>query len=141
MTDDYRGYLKFDDIVKHFVVNHSKGEFVSLKDKRVHTQTIEGFFSILKRSIKGNYIAISKKYLPMYLAQAQFTYNHRKMTKNLFDYFMKNALSHEKCMFDYKPIEKPEKMAYIPRKKKYQTVTCVKCKLPKKTPIKKKRTK
>lgn len=118
MTDDYRGYMKFDDIIKHYSVNHSKGEFVK---GSVHTNTIEGFFSILKRSIKGNYIAISKKYLPLYLAQAQFTYNHRKITKNLFDYFMKNALSHEKCMFNYKPIEDPSKIAYIPRKKKYQT--------------------
>jgi transposase-like protein len=141
MTDDYRGYMKFDDIIKHFVVNHSKGEYISLKDKKVHTNTIEGFFSILKRSIKGNYIAISKKYLPMYLAQAQFTYNHRKMTKNLFDYFMKNAISHENCMFNYKPIEEPEKIAYIPRKKAYQKETCTKCKLPKKSPIKKRRVK
>jgi transposase-like protein len=141
MTDDYRGYWKFDDIVKHFVIKHSKGEFVSLKDKSIHTNTIEGFFSILKRSIKGNYIAISKKYLPMYLAQAQFTYNHRHITKNLFDYFMKNALSHEKCMLNYKPIEEPDKIAYIPRKKKYQKTTCKRCMLPKKQPIHKRKTK
>ncbi|MFA6066871.1 MAG: IS1595 family transposase [Candidatus Babeliaceae bacterium] len=119
MTDDYRGYMKFDDIVKHYSVNHSKGEYVR---GSVHTNTIEGFFSILKRSIKGNYIAISKKYLPMYLAQAQFTYNHRNMTKNLFDYFMKNALTHEKCMMNYKPLEEPKNIAYIPRKKKISKI-------------------
>ena len=129
MTDDYRGYWKFDDIVKHYSVNHSQGEYVRGK---VHTNTIEGFFSILKRSIKGNYIAISKKYLPFYLAQAQFTYNHRHITKNLFHYFMENAMSHPKCMINYKPIEEPAKVAYIPRKKKYQKINCVKCELPKK---------
>jgi len=143
MTDDYRGYMKFDDVIRHYVVKHSEGEYVSLKDKSVHTNTIEGFFSILKRSIKGNYIAISKTYLPMYLAQAQFTYNHRKITKNLFDYFMKNAMSHNKCMVNYKPIEAPSKIAYIPRKSKDKKamLPCVKCKLPTKARVKGRRIK
>ena len=139
MTDDYRGYMKFDDIIRHYTVNHSKGEYVSAKDKSIHTNTIEGFFSILKRSIKGNYIAISKKYLPMYLAQTQFSYNHRNIKTDLFDYFMKNAMAHEKCMLNYKPIEDPAKISYIPSKTKSKTKIkpCVACQLIKKKPIRK----
>jgi transposase-like protein len=134
ITDGYKGYLRFDEIVKHLSVNHSKGEFAKGKGNYIHTNTIEGFFSILKRSIKGNYIAISKKYLPMYLTQSQFTYNHRDETADLFDYFMHNAMNTDKCMFHTKPIEKPSKMAYMPRVGKKKTA-CKKCELPKKKPI------
>lgn len=136
MTDDYRGYMKFDDVVKHFVVNHSKGEYVSKDDKIIHTNTVEGFFSILKRSIKGNYIAISRMYLPMYLAQTQFIYNHRRITKNLFDYFMKNALAHNKCLLNYKPLDDTNNIAYQPRKAAYRKLKpCAKCEIPNKKQV------
>jgi hypothetical protein len=40
--------------------------------------TIEGFWSLFKRSIVGSYHKVSAKYLPLYIAQAQFRYNNRK---------------------------------------------------------------
>lgn len=66
-TLDRRGY-------SHTTVNHSKLEYVS---GTAHTNTIEGFWSQLKRSIDGSYHAVSPKYLQSYINQFVFMYNHR----------------------------------------------------------------
>jgi transposase-like protein len=44
----------------------------------VHTNSIEGFWSLLKRGIVGTYHNVSKKYLPLYLAEFQLRFNNRK---------------------------------------------------------------
>jgi transposase-like protein len=45
---------------------------------KVHTQTIESFWSLLRRGIMGSYHKISKAYLPLYLAEFTFRHNNRK---------------------------------------------------------------
>jgi hypothetical protein len=59
----------------HDTVTHSEGEYVRGK---VHTNSIEGFWSLLKRGIVGTYHNVSKQYLPLYLAEFQFRHNNRK---------------------------------------------------------------
>ena len=49
------------------------GEYIGA----IHTNTIEGFWSIFKRSIVGSYHKVSEKYLPLYIAECQFKYNNR----------------------------------------------------------------
>ena len=44
----------------------------------IRTNTIEGFWSLFKRSIVGSFHKVSAKYLPLYIAEAQFRYNNRK---------------------------------------------------------------
>jgi hypothetical protein len=58
----------------HTTVNHSKLEYVR---GIAHTNTIEGFWGQLKRSIDGTYHAVSPKYLQSYVNQFVFLYNFR----------------------------------------------------------------
>jgi hypothetical protein len=59
----------------HEIINHAKGDYVI---GAVHTNTIEGFWSILKRGVVGTFHKVSRKYLPLYVAEFQFRYNNRK---------------------------------------------------------------
>jgi transposase-like protein len=59
---------------KHDVVNHGIGEYVR---GNAHTNTVEGYFSILKRGIVGTYHHVSQQHLKRYLAEFDFRYNQR----------------------------------------------------------------
>ena len=72
-TDDNPSYKGLTDY-PHESVNHSARQYVV---GAVHTNTIEGFWSIFKRSIVGSYHKVSSKYLPLYIAECQFKYNNR----------------------------------------------------------------
>jgi hypothetical protein len=73
-TDEHRGYVGLADFYPHKSVRHSSGNYVV---GAIHTNTIEGFWSLIKRSIVGSYHKVSRKYLPLYVAEAQFRYNNR----------------------------------------------------------------
>ena len=74
-TDESKVYYWLHEIYPHGTVDHSKEQYVH---GVIHTNTIEGFFSILKRGIIGTYHKVSKKYLPLYAAEFCFRYNNRK---------------------------------------------------------------
>lgn len=75
MTDDYAAYKGIgDDDTTHETVNHSADEWVR---GDVHTNTVEGVFSLLKRSIVGAHHRISVKHLPAYLDEHAFRFNNR----------------------------------------------------------------
>jgi transposase-like protein len=61
----------------HAFVRHGIGEYVSKKDQSIHTNTIEGFFSIFKRGMKGVYQHCAHNHLHRYLAEFDFRYNNR----------------------------------------------------------------
>ncbi len=65
----------------HNVVNHSQKEYVKNDN---HTNTIEGFWSQLKRSINGTYHNISDKYLQNYINEFAFRYNLRNSENPIF---------------------------------------------------------
>ena len=62
---------------KHGVVNHQRDEYVSALDAEVHTNTIEGYFSIFKRGMRGVYQHCAKRHLHRYLAEFDFRYTNR----------------------------------------------------------------
>ncbi len=62
---------------KHDSVDHKSGEYVRLGDNTIHTNTIEGFFSISKRGMKGVYQHCGKQHLHRYLAEFDFRYSNR----------------------------------------------------------------
>ncbi|SRR6266508_1153490 len=55
-------------------VHHEAGRYVI---GAVHTNTIDGFWSIFKRGVVGTFHKVSEKYLPLYVAEFQFRYNNR----------------------------------------------------------------
>jgi transposase-like protein/IS1 family transposase len=79
-TDAYNVYRRLGQTYPHGVVDHQAGQHVV---GAVHTNTIEGFWSILKRGIVGSYHKVSRKYLPLYVAEFQFRYNNR-MNADIF---------------------------------------------------------
>jgi transposase-like protein len=83
-TDEHSGYrlLGVGDLrLPHEFVRHSAGEYVR---GVVHTNSIESFWSLFKRGVMGSYHKVSKKYLPLYLAEFQFRFNNRK-NENIFE--------------------------------------------------------
>jgi transposase-like protein len=83
MTDDATVYpfvLK-GQVASHDVVCHSREEYSRKEDgKNIHTNTVEGFFSILKRGIIGTFHHVSKQHLDRYLSEFDFRYNSRDTT-------------------------------------------------------------
>jgi transposase-like protein len=61
----------------HQSVDHGRNEYVRVSDRTVHTNTIEGFFSIFKRGMKGTYQHCGKQHLHRYLAEFDFRYSER----------------------------------------------------------------
>jgi len=74
-TDQWVGYKYLNKEFPHASVDHSRGQYVV---GAVHTQTIEGFWSLVKRGMIGTFHKVSKKYLPLYVAEFQFRYNNRE---------------------------------------------------------------
>jgi transposase-like protein len=75
ITDEYNAYRGIGDHdTIHQTVNHSLDEWVR---GDVHTNTMEGAFSLFKRSIVGAYHQISAKHLPAYLDEFEFRFDNR----------------------------------------------------------------
>src|SRR5208283_2484568 len=78
MTDDAKQYVYLSKYFpKHLRVNHSKGEYVNLFNSSLHTNTVEGYFSLFKRGMKGVYQHCGKQHLHRYLAEFDFRYSKR----------------------------------------------------------------
>jgi transposase len=81
-TDDWVGYNDFKQAgFTHHRINHSEKVYV-MGD--IHTQTIDGFWSLIKRGIGGVYHQVSKKYLQSYLNEYTFRYNRRDQGNLIF---------------------------------------------------------
>jgi transposase-like protein len=82
-TDELSAYRGLDSIngYQHRRINHSAGVYV-MGD--VHTNTIEGFWSLVKRGIGGVYHSVSRKYLQSYLDEYSFRYNRRNSEEPMF---------------------------------------------------------
>ena len=88
MTDELSSYAKLgDDFGRHNTVNHGAKEFVRYTNAvmfptgepyTIHTNTIESFFSVSKRGMKGVYQQCSEKHLHRYLVEFDFRYSNRE---------------------------------------------------------------
>ncbi|MCC0809010.1 IS1595 family transposase [Methylobacterium sp. W2] len=79
MTDEAGQYGKLSATFTggHGFTRHGQGEYVDLVDRMIHTNTIEGAFSVFKRGMKGVYQHCGKQHLHRYLAEFDFRYNNR----------------------------------------------------------------
>ena len=78
MSDEASQYTVIGrEFADHGVVSHGIGEYVR-HGTDVHTNTIEGYFSVMKRGLTGTYHHVSKQHLKRYLSEFDFRYNYRK---------------------------------------------------------------
>lgn len=99
-TDEWHGYNGLSRIYKHNVVNHGQGEYVKNGN---HTNTMEGFWSLLKRGIDGIYHSVSEKHLQLYVDEFVFRYNTRGVSESYrFDAMLNNIA----CPLPYKQLIK-----------------------------------
>ena len=82
-TDQYRGYNEVGKEMKHETVNQSE----KWEEGAVHTNTMEGFWSFVKRAWYGSHHHYSTGYTPLYLAEAFYKYNYRET--NMFEKFLR----------------------------------------------------
>ncbi|MBU6480475.1 MAG: transposase [Nitrospirae bacterium] len=73
-TDDHQGYRFLSKMLSQGLVPHSEGEHVC---GAIHTNIIEGFWSIVKRGIVGTSHKVSKKYLHLCVNEFEFRHNQR----------------------------------------------------------------
>jgi transposase len=90
ITDGHSGYEGLDiEYFKHEVVNHLIGEY---KRDEWHTNNIEGFWSQLKRTIKGTHIHCDAKYLQIYADEVAFRYMNRDKQDEMFNIILSHVV-------------------------------------------------
>lgn len=88
-TDEWWGYNSIKNLFQHEIVKHKMSEYVR---EHVYTNTIEGFWSLLKRGIIGIYHFTSKQHLQKYVDEFVFRYNTRHHSeRGRFDLLLQNT--------------------------------------------------
>lgn len=91
-TDEWYGYRGLEKLFGHSVIKHNENQYV---DGTTHVNTMEGFWSLLKRGVIGIYHSMSSKHLQKYLDEFVFRYNTRKFTESdRFNFMLSNMATH-----------------------------------------------
>ena len=88
ITDEYRAYNAVAKTFQHAVINHTK----YYSENGVHTNTIEGVWSLLKRAWYGSHHHYTKQYTPLFVAETAWKYNNRK-NENAFGTFIRGCFA------------------------------------------------
>lgn len=90
ITDAHSGYSGLDiEYFKHEMMNHIAGEY---KRDEFHTNTVEGFWSQLKRTIKGTHIHCDAKYLQLYADEVACRYMNRDKQEQMFEIILSHVV-------------------------------------------------
>lgn len=90
VTDGFTGYKQLSTHFKaHEVVNHFKKQYVNKNG--FTTNNLEGFWSSMKRMIRGTHIHVSTKYLDLYVAETSFRYMNRNKPETLFNLILERV--------------------------------------------------
>ncbi len=87
VTDEFSGYVTVKKFMPHFVINHQ----VCYVDGEIHTNSIEGFWGLLKRGIMGQYHKVTLRHLHQYITEFCYRYNGRN-NPALFDLTLAKAV-------------------------------------------------
>ena len=87
IPDEFQAYNLIGKEMKHAVINHK----VQFADGDTHTNTIEGFWSLLKRAWYGQHHHYQTGYTPLYVAEACYKYNYRSVD-SMFDKFVNESM-------------------------------------------------
>jgi len=88
MSDEYHIYKHAFPDMKHKTVNHGGKQYVI---GNIHTNNLEGYWSLFKRSVKGTYVHVSPKYLQAYLNEFSYRYNRRTSSSQIFHQMLRKA--------------------------------------------------
>ena len=88
ISDGYSGYNSVKEFIPHWVINHSASRAKGI----IHTNTIEGFWSLLKRTRIGTHHHYTQRHTNLYLAETCYKYNHRNML-NAFSEFIRECFA------------------------------------------------
>ena len=89
ITDEYAAYNAIDRMMPHNVIDHSR-QYV---DGPIHTNTIEGFWSLIKRAFYGTHHNYSRKYMGLFVAESCWKYNQRGNEENSFGAFVRGCFA------------------------------------------------
>lgn len=89
MTDEWKSYNGLCLLYGHQIVKHSMNEYVN---GACHTNTLEGFWSLLKRGVIGQYHYVTERHLNKYINEFCYRYNNRD-NKDVFAMTLTNAVS------------------------------------------------
>ena len=89
MTAEFSPYQSLAGFLPHDVITHA----YRYVDGPIHTNTIEGFWSLLKRAWYGSHHHYSQDCMPLSVAETCWKYNHRKDTR-AFDAFLQSVFRH-----------------------------------------------
>ena len=73
ITDEFGGYRRMAKMMRHATINHE----IAYADGYVHTNSIEGFWALVKRAWYGQHHHYSRKYMPLYISEACYKFNKR----------------------------------------------------------------
>lgn len=99
VSDEHRAYNRVGEKYDHKRVNHRSKEYVRKEDISIHTNSIEGYWNILKKQIDGIHHSVSAKHLQRYCNESAFRYNSREL---LQDERFANALANCQGSLKYK---------------------------------------
>lgn len=89
MTDEWKSYNGLSLLYGHNIVKHAMGEYVN---GAIHTNTLEGFWSLLKRGVIGQFHYVTPEYLNRYIDEFCFRYNER-LNPQIFELTLQKALN------------------------------------------------
>ena len=88
ITDEFGGYRRMHEMLPHFTINHA----VAYAQGLIHTNTIEGFWSLVKRAVFGQHHHYTPAHMPAYIVEACYKYNNRN-TPDLFENFLNGTMT------------------------------------------------